>query len=187
MRYLNNSELSQFHAAFLGMCEKHDINKDEEGWGYPTGVIYCDTYSFDTKQGTMYIGHDDFIEKERWWIPIGLEEQVFVTELAISFEMCIPKTDNRYLSVHYTIDDNKTVHILHKGKFTVGHGSVRMYEFFSYYQNNPGRWPVISFSGYNYLELGVVNLALTDAEFVGLLDSLADFADYIPDFKMRYR
>jgi hypothetical protein len=187
MRYANSTELSQFHDVFLGMCEKHATAKDEEGWGFPTGVIYCDTYSFDTKQGTMYIGHDDFVEEQRWWLPIGLESQAFINELAISFEMCIPKTLNRHLSVHYIIDDNQTMHILHKGKFTVGHGSVSMYEFFNYYQNNPGRWPVISFPGYDYLELGKVNLTLTDDEFLGLLESLAEFAKYIPDYKDKYR
>jgi hypothetical protein len=187
MRYLNSSELSQFHDAFLTMCEKHATGKDEEDWGYPTGIISCETFSFDTKYGTMYIGHDDFIEKQRWWIPIGLEAQAFITELAISFEMCIPKTDNRYLSVHYTIDDNKTIHILHKGKFTVGHGSVSMSEFFDYYRKNPSRWQLIKFYGYDYLELGKVNMVLADAEFIGLLDSLAEFARYIPNFKSNYR
>ncbi|MFC2012473.1 hypothetical protein ACFLVU_05020 [Chloroflexota bacterium] len=187
MRYLNNSELSQFHNAFLEMCEKHATGKDEEDWGYPTGVISCETFSFDTKYGTMYIGHDDFIEKQRWWIPIGLEEQAFITELAISFEMCIPKTDNRYLSVHYAMDDNKIVHILHKGKFTVGHGSVSMYEFFNYYRKNLGKWKLTKVNFQDYLELGKVNIAITDADFSGLLDSLADFAKYIPAFKDKYR
>jgi hypothetical protein len=187
MRYLNSSELSQFHDALLGMCDKHATNKGEEGWGYPTGVHYCDTYSFDSKFGLLYIGHDDFIAEKRWWIPVALEEQVSGEQLPISFEMCIPKTENRYVSVHYTVDDNKIVHILHKGKFTVGHGSVSMYDFFNYYRKIPGKWQLINFYGYDYLELGRVNLILTDVDFVGLLDSLAEFARYIPDFKIRYR
>jgi hypothetical protein len=85
------------------------------------------------------------------------------------------------------IDDNKTVHILHKGKFTVGHGSVSMYEFFDYYRENPGKWSLINFNFQNYLELGKVNLVLTDNDFRGLLDSLAEFARYIPAFKDKYR
>jgi hypothetical protein len=187
MRYLNSTELSQFHDVLLIMFKKHATEQGEEGWGYPTGIHYCDTYSFNTKHGTMYIGHDDFIPEARWWIPIGLEEQRVADWLTISFEMCIPKTENRYISVHYTIDDNNIIHILHKGKFTVGHGSVNMFEFFDYYQKNPGKWPLIKYNYYDYLEIGRVNLALTDADFVGLLDSLAEFARYIPDFKNNYR
>lgn len=187
MRYANNSELSQFHDAFLAMCEKHATTKNEEGWGFPTGVIYCDTYSFNTQQGAMHIGHDDFIEEQRWWLPIGLESQAYVNEFAIAFEMNIPRTKNMHVSIHYTIDDNQTVHILHKGKFAVGHSSVSMNEFFSYYRKNPGKWPVIGFFGYDYLELGKVSLSITDDEFLGLLESLAEFAKYIPGFKDNHR
>ena len=187
MHYLNDSELSQFHDALLKMFQKHAINVSEDSWGFPSGMLYCDTYSFNTKYGTLYVGHDDFIEEKRWWIPVTLKEQVYGDQLPIAFEMNIPKTRNMHLSVHYAIDDSNIVHILHKGKFTVRHGSVSMYKFFSYYQNNPRSWPVISFSGYDYLELGKVNLALTDGEFLGLLESLAEFANYIPGFKDNYR
>lgn len=187
MRYANSAELSQFHDAFLAMCEKHATAKDEEGWGFPTGVIYCDTYSFTTGQGTLHIGHDATVTETRWWIPIGLESQAYVNELAIAFEMNIPKTRNMHLSVHYAIDDDNLIHILHKGKVTVGHSAVSMYKFFNYYQNHPGRWPVISFSGYSYLKLGKVRLPITDDEFLGLLESLAEFANYIPGFKDNYR
>ena len=187
MRYLNSDELSQFHDAFLTMCEKHATTKDEWGWGFPTGVIDCDTYSLETQKGTMYIGHEDFDKERRWWIPIGLESQAFGNELAIAFEMNIPKARNMHLSVHYTIDDNQKVHVLHKGKFTVGHGAVSMYEFFDYYKKNPGKWPVINFSFYEYLELGKVSLPIPDNEFLTLVESLAEFADYIPGFKDKYR
>jgi hypothetical protein len=187
MRYLNSAELSQFHDAFIDMCEKHATTKNQEGWGFPTGVIYCDTYSFKTKRGTMYIGHDDFVQEARWWIPVGLEEQIYSDQLQIAFEMCIPKNLNRYLSVHYTIDENQTVHILHKGKFAVGHGSVSMYEFFDYYRKNSGQWPLTNVHFQDYLELGKVSLPITDDEFLVLLESLAEFADYIPGFKNNYR
>lgn len=187
MRYLNSTELQQFHKGFLNLCEKHAIDKSEESWGHPHGAIYCDTFTFNTKHGTIYLGHDDFIEQNRWWIPIGIEEPVFGPDFTISFEMCIPKTENRYLSVHYMIDDNKTIHIFHKGKFTVGHGSVSMHEFFDYYKNNPGKWQLTKVNFQDYLELGKVNIAITDTDFSGLLDSLADFAKYIPSFKDKYR
>jgi len=187
MRYLNSEELSQFHDAFLAMCEKHAITKDEWGWGFPTGVIHCDTYSFETKKGTMYIGHEDFDKERRWWIPIGLESQAFGNELAIAFEMNMPKARNMHLSVHYAADDDNRIHILDKGKFTVGHSAVSMNEFFNYYRKNPGRWPVINFSYYNYIELGKVSLPMTDDEFLGFLESLAGFANYIPGFKDNYR
>jgi hypothetical protein len=187
MRYANNAELSQFHDAFLAMCEKHAVAKDEDEWGYPHGVTYCDTFSFNTKHGTMYIGHDDLTEKNRWWIPIGLEEQIVWDYLSISFEMCIPKTRNMRVSIHYALDDNNIVHILHKGKFTVGHGSVSMDDFFNYYRRNPGRWQVISFNYQDYLELGKVSLVINYAEFLDLLESLAEFANYIAGFKDNYR
>ena len=187
MRYLNSAELSQFHGAFIGMCEKHATTKNEEGWGLPTGVISCDTYSFTTRQETLYIGHDATVVENRWWIPIGLESQAYIYELAIAFEMNIPRTRNMHLSVHYAIDDDSRIHILHKGKVTVGHSSVSMSEFFSYYLNNPGRWPIISFYGYEYLEVGKVSLPIIDDEFLGLLESLAEFANYISGFKYHYR
>ena len=187
MRYLNSLELSQFHDVLLKMFQKHATNVGKKNWGHPHGIDYCDTYSFNTKCGTLYIGHDDYVQEERWWIPIVLEEQISGDQLSIAFEMNIPKTRNMRLSVHYAIDDDNIVHILHKGKVTVGHGAVSMRKFFSYYQNNPGRWQVIRFSGYEYLELGEVSLPITDDEFLGLLKSLAEFANYVPGFKDNYR
>jgi len=187
MHYLNSSELSQFHDSLLSMFQKHAVATSEEEWGYPGGIHFCDTYSFNTKHGLLYIGHDDLIDKKRWWIPVGLEERNSVEQLPISFEICIPKIHNMFVSVHYTIDDHNIIHILHKGKFTVGYGSVSMDDFFKYYRANPGNWQVINFNYRDYLELGRVHLVLTDADFIGLLDSLADFANYIPDFKIKYR
>ena len=187
MRYVNSDELSCFHDAFLAMCEKHAITKGQQAWGFPSGVICCDTYSFNTEQRVMYIGHKDFVRERTWWIPIGLESQAYVNELAIAFEMNIQRTKTMHLSVHYGIDDDNGVRILHKGKVTVGHGAVSMHEFLSCYRNNPGRWPVISFSSYKYLGLRKVSLPITDDEFVSLLESLAGFASYIPGFKENYR
>jgi len=187
MQYLNSAQLSQFHDAFTAMCEKHATTKNIERWAFPHGVIDCDTYSFDTKYGTMYISHDDFIELQRWWIPTGLESQAFASELAIAFEMNIPKARNMHLSVHHAIEDNRKVHVLHKGKFTVGHGAVSMNEFFDHYRKKPGRWPVIHLGFYEYLELGLVSLPMTDNEFVILLESLSGFAHYIPGFKDNHR
>ncbi len=186
MRYLNSSELSQFHDSFMAMCEKHATTKDEEGWGFPGGVHDCDTYSFNIGSGILKIGHSNTIVANRWWIPLSLESQAYVFELAIAFEMNIPKTHNMHVSIHYAINDDNEVHILHKGKVTARHG-LSMYDFFEYYRKNPGRWPVISFSGYEYLELGKINMVITDIGFKGLLDSLADFAKYIPGFKDKYR
>ncbi len=187
MRYLNNSELSQFHDALLKMFQKHATNVGKKDWGHPHGIDYCDTYSFNTKYGTLRIGHEDYVQEERWWIPIELKKQVPSDQLSIAFEMNIPKTRNMRLAVHYAIDENNIVHILHKGKFTVGHGSVSMSEFFNYYRKIPSKWQLINFYSYDYLELGRVNLILTDTEFVQLLDSLAEFARYIPKFKSIYR
>jgi hypothetical protein len=187
MRYLNNLELQKFHDAFLAMCEKHAVAKDEDEWGFPSGIIDCDTYSFETKQGTTHIGHSATVVENRWWIPIGLESQAYVNELAIAFEMNIPKTRNMHLSVHYAIDDDNRIHILHKGKVTVGHSAVSMSKFFAFYRKNPGQWPIIKFSYYDYIELGKVNLVFTDDEFLGLLESLAGFANYIAGFKDNYR
>jgi len=169
------------------MCEKHGTVAGQRRWGFPSGGIDCDTYFFNTAQGTMYLAHADFVREARWWIPIGLQTQQTVSDLTIAFEMNIPKQRNMYVSVHYAIDDDNRVHILHKGKVTVGHGSVSMDEFFRYYRNNPGRWPAINFSVYEYLELGKVSIPITDDEFLGLLESLAAFADYMPGFKDNYR
>jgi hypothetical protein len=187
MRYLNNSELSQFHDSLLEMFKKQATNVSEETWGFPSGFIDCDTFQFITNLGNLYIGHNDNEEANRWWIPVASEDLNFGTEFHIAFEMSIPKTQNRSLSVHYMIDDNKMVHIMHKGKFTVGYGSVSMAEFFEYYQDNPGRWQVISFIDYDYLELAKLNLQVTDKDFNELVESLAQFAAYIPAFKNQYR
>jgi len=188
MKYLSNSQLSQFHDALVDMFNKHATKKQEDEWGYPSGVLYCDTYTFNTKHGLLNIGHHDLIAEKRWWIPLVLEEQISGDQLPIAFEMCIPKTKNMHVSVHYAIDDNSVVHILHKGKFTVGHGSVSMQEFFDYYRKNPGKWQLTKFNYYDeYLVLGKVHLVLTNTEFDQLLDSLAEFAKYIPDFKSNYR
>ena len=187
MRYLNSSELSMFHDSLLRMFGKHATNIGQDSWGFPSGIHYCDTYSFNTKYGTLHVGHDDFIEAKRWWIPITLEEQVYGDQLPIAFEMCIPKTRNMQVSVHYAIDDNNVVHILHKGKFTVGHGSVSMSDFFDYYQKYPGKWQLMKFNYYDYLLLAKVNLVLADADFTQLLDSLAEFTRYIPNYKSNYR
>jgi len=187
MHYLNSSELSQFHDALLKMFEKHAINVSEDSWGFPSGILYCSTYSFNTKCGTLHVGHDDRVEKKRWWIPIALEEQISGDQLSIAFEMCIPKTRNMHLSVHYAIDNDNIVYILHKGKFTVGHGSVSMWKFFDYYGKNPGKWQLIKFDYNDYLVLGKDNLVLTDTDFAELLDSLAEFARYIPNYKSNYR
>jgi hypothetical protein len=62
-----------------------------------------------------------------------------------------------------------------------------MAEFFEYYQDNPGRWQVISFIDYDYLELAKLNLQVTDKDFNELVESLAQFAAYIPAFKNQYR
>jgi hypothetical protein len=187
MRYLNSSELAQFHMGFLTMCKKNAITNGDEVWGYPSGFLQCDTYTFKCRYGDMYLGHEDFNREQRWWMPISLQNQQASNELSIAFEMNIPKFDNKYVSVHYAIDEKQFVHILHKGKFTIGHGSASMAEFFNYYRNNPAGWPVIQYNYQDYLLLGVASLSMTDKEFETLLSSLADFANYIPDFKTRYR
>lgn len=187
MKYLSDSQLSQFHDALLKMFQKHATNVGKKNWGHPHGIDYCDTYSFNTKCGTLYIGHDDYVQKERWWIPIVLEEQISGDQLSIAFEMNIPKTRNMRLAVHYAIDENNIVHIPHKGRFTVGRRSVRCSEFFDYYRKNRGNWQLIHWNNRDYLVFGKVNLVLTDAAFTELLDSLAEFARYIPDFKINYR
>ena len=188
MRYLTSLELGQFHAALLSELKKHSSSQIEKAWGYPHGATTCNTYSFSTKHGTLYVGHHDNVKINRWWIPITLKEQVSGAQLPITFEMCVPKTNNMRLSVHYAVDDNGLVHILHKGKFTVGHGSVSMQEFFIYYRKSPGQWSLMQFRGYDYLELGKLSLNLTtNSTFPDLLDSLAILARYIPTFKNKYR
>lgn len=187
MRYANSDELSRFHDAFLGMCKKHTTSNDQMEWGFPSGAIYCDTYLLNTTQGMIYIGHEDFVEEQRWWIPIVLKERVSGDQLSIDFEMNIPKTRNIRLAVHYAIDEHNNIHVLHKGKFTVGHGSVSMSKFFDYYRRHPSTWQLTRFNNYDYLALGKVNLVMTDTDSAQLLASLAEFARYIPKFKDTYR
>ncbi len=188
MRYLNGLELSQLHTNLLQMCEKHAINKGKKTWGFPHGIEYCDTYIFKLPRWYIYIGHLDFQAGKRWWFPVVLNSLGTADDLSIDFEMCIPKIDNPRLSVRYTIDDTKKlVHVLHKGKFTVGYGSVRMADFFDFYKNNPGEWPIIRHNFQDYLQLGAISLPMTDGDFTNLLSSLAEFANYIPNFKKKYR
>jgi len=187
MRYLTSLELRQFHDALLGKFKKHATSQAKKEWGYPHGVTSCDTYSFSTKHGMLYLGHYDYIEGNRWWIPITLEEQVSGAQLPVTFEMSIPKTRNMRVSVHYAVDDNGLVHILDKGKFTVGYGSVGMQEFFTYYRKTPGQWPLMQFNSYDYVVLGKLSLNVTDSNLLDLLGSLAEFAIYILNFKNKYR
>ena len=187
MRYAGCHELSQFHDAFLAMCEKHAAAKQQREWGFPNGVILCDTFSFNTRQGTLYVGHHDIGQGKRWWIPIRLEDQAADGQLQIDFELCIPKGTDMRLSVHYVIDIDNAVHIMHKGRFTVGRRGLRMSAFFASYRKNPGRWQLMEFRDHTYLVLGRVNLAMTDTDFTALLGSMADFARYIPKFKDAFR
>lgn len=190
MRYLVSSELHGFHDSFLRALRKHSSGKSDEEWGYPSGFEICETFSFRTEHGTLLIGHLDRIkELGRWWIPVTLEDNSHAsyTQLSIDFEMSIPTQKNLYLSVHYTMDDGGAILILHKGKFTVGHGSISMREFFEYYRANPGRWQLMRFNGYDYLRLAKLDPESFDSDFLKLLPSLADFANYIHNFKNKYR
>lgn len=190
MRYLTSSELYGFHDSFLLALRKHSSSQFEEEWGYPSGFEICDTFSFTTEHGTLLIGHLDRIkELGRWWIPITLEDNSHTpyTQLLIDFEMSIPTRPNLYLSVHYTMDDDGAIHILHKGKFTVGHGSISIREFSQYYRTNPGRWQLMQFNGYDYLKLARIKQESFDSDFLKLIPSLADFANYISNFKNKYR
>ena len=186
MRYLNSDEFPQFYDSFLEMCRKHAIVSGQETWGYPGGMNTCDTYSFRTRRGTMHIGHDANIVENRWWIPVGLEAQRNINDLDIAYEVNIPREHNLRLSVHFMIDDANLIHILHKGKVTARH-SLSMEQFFNYYRSHPSRWPVIRVSFYDYLELGTASLPIADGEFLELLESFAEFAEYIPTFKANYR
>lgn len=190
MRYLTSSELHSFHDSFLQALRIHSSSHYEEEWGYPSGFEICDTFSFSTEHGTLLIGHlDRTNELGRWWIPITLEDNSYTqfSQLLINFEMSIPTQPNLYLSAHYTIDDDGAIHILHKGKFTVGHGSISMHAFFEYYRANPGRWLLRKFMGYDYLQLAKINPESFESDFLKLLPSLADFAKYISTFKNEYR
>jgi len=62
-----------------------------------------------------------------------------------------------------------------------------MYEFFEYYHANPSRWQTIKFMGYDYLKIAALKPESFDSDFLQLLPSLADFANYIPNFKTKYR
>lgn len=187
MRFLFDKEFPSFHDSVLGLMKKHSKRHSIEVWGFPSGNIECDTYGFQTKYGTLLMGHHNDTKHKRWWIPINLDNFGYGIQIPIAFEMCIPKAANRHLSVHYATDANDDINILHKGKFTVGYGSVSMLEFFRYYRANPGGWPIISFDGREYLLLGKLNQRLLDNSFLDLISSLAEFAKYIPSFKNKYR
>lgn len=191
MRYLTSSELDSFHDSFLNTLRKHSLNQSNEEWGYPGGFNVCETHLFKTKHGNMYIGHLDSVEYfGRWWIPVTLEGNIrslSTTQLSIDFEMSIPARPNLRLSTHYIKDKENNLYIVQKGKFTVGNSSKSMSEFFQYYLAQPDRWQVIQFNGYDYLILVKLQLKSISANFSYLLDSLADFANYIPGFKNKYR
>ena len=191
MRYLTSSELHSFHDLFLQTLRKHSLDQSNKEWGYPSGFQVFETHLFKTKYGNMYIGHLDSVEDSgRWWIPVTLEvnnRALSSTQLSIDFEMSIPAEPNLYLSTHYIKDGEDNLHIVSKGKFTAGPGAISMKDFFGYYMAQPGRWKVIKFNRYKYLILVKLALKSIDADFSYLLDSLADFANYIPGFKNRYR
>ena len=191
MRYLTSSELHSFHDSFLRTLRKHSLGQSNEEWGYPSGFHVCETHLFETNHGNMYIGHLDSVENSgRWWIPVTLEDNIrslSTTQLSIDFEMSIPARPNLRLSTHYIKDEEDNLYIVQKGKFTIGHRSISMSEFFRYYLAQPSKWQVIQFNDYDYLILVKLVLGSIDADFSYLLNSLADFANYIPGFKNRYR
>src|SRR3972149_3350514 len=172
MRYLESPELRSFHDSFLRAIRKSSLGQSDKEWGYPHGVERCETFSFPIEQGTLLIGHlDRAKEWRRWWIPVALVDRAHATysQLAIDFEMSIPAQPNLYLSVHYAVD-GEAILILHKGKFTVGHGSIRLHQFFEHYRANPKGWQTIRFNGYDYLVLARLVQTSFDKDFLGLLD-----------------
>jgi hypothetical protein len=186
MRYLNGKELSSFHDEFASMLKKHTRYAGLRNWGYPNGVITCEAYFTNTTSGNIFIGHHE-IAGNRWWIPIEIDKNLLDYDLQIAFEMCVPFTSNRNLSVHYMLDTDNSIKILHKGKFTVGRGSTKMVDFFEYYRNNPGSWQLLKWNDYDYLVLGKLDTPLSDAGFLSLIESLGEFAHYIPNFKAKFR
>ena len=184
MRYLTSPELQDFHDSFLRALRKHSSGHSDEAWGFPHGWDECDTFSFRTVHGTLLIGHLDLTkELGRWWIPISLEDNY----PNIEFEINIPLEPNLRLSVHYTMDDDGAILILHKGRFTVVH-AIGMSEFFEYYRANPVIWERMQYNWYDYLILAKIEPESVDSDFLKIIiPSLADFAHYIHNFKTGIR
>lgn len=185
MRLLNEKELWSFHDTVLGLLKRHG-KRSFEVWGFPSGNIECETYEFRGNFGSLLLGHDSNEEGNRWWIPVNIDRPGRGMH-NIAFEMNIPKTSNRTLSVHYARDESGDILILHKGFFTVGYGGVSMDEFFSYYRRNPATWQRTDFDNRQYLLLGKLKQQSLDASFLDLISSLAAFARYIAVFKNQYR
>lgn len=189
MSYLTREGIQKFHDDFLALMEQKCETVSADTWGYPGGYYDSDTYSFKTKCGTLLIGHVDHTEQlKRWWIPVAIEEEQINNLLYIAFELSIPNDPtNNHLSIHFRTDNDGNILVLHKGKFTVGFGSLSMSDFFEYYQAHKGEWPVVNVDGQKYLKLGQFNQNHFEDDFKDFLESLACFAKYVPKFKNNFR
>ncbi|GAI56475.1 unnamed protein product, partial [marine sediment metagenome] len=169
-----------------GAFRQYGRNLGSTPWGWPGGAGELEaTYLFTMKEGVLLLGPQEL--GNRWWLGIDLRDTYPEGQLVPIFEFNIPQRPTRNLSTIFSQRENLIV-ALHKGKFTVGRGSLSSDTFFSYYANNPSSWPVLTDEGVQYLILFTFDLDhFNYSQFFSFLSTLTSFADYITWYKDEYR
>lgn len=178
--------LADLHNMIHHSLEKYGRNLGTTTWGWPGGSDDLeDTFLFTMKNAILLLGPQDL--DNRWWLGVALEDQYPEGQLVPIFEFNIPKEPNRQLSIIFTRRGN-LIEALHKGKFTIGKGSISTDIFFEYYSAYPSHWPVIIDDDVQYLILFTFDLDhFGYSQFYSFISTLTSFAEYVTWFKDEHR
>lgn len=179
-------DLARLHDVLYTNLQRYGRDIGPRLWGWPSGSEQLEvTYLFTLEQGILLLGSWDL--DNRWWLGVDLRDEYPQDQLSPKFEFNIPKAPTRNLSVVFVRRGN-LIEVLHKGKFTVGRGSISRDLFFDYYTNYPAHWPIVSDNGVRYLILFVFDLDhFYYRQFFSFLTTLAYFSDYVTWYKDQYR
>jgi len=166
--------------------QQYGRNIGPRHWGWPSGSEQLEvTYLFTLEQGILLLGPWDL--GNRWWLGVDLKDEYPQGQLNPIFEFNIPKAPTRNLSIVFAKRGN-LIEVLHKGKFTVGRGSLSTDLFFNYYANCPSHWAIVTENRARYLILFIFDLDhFYYRQFFSFLTTLACFSDYVTWYKDQYR
>jgi len=188
LQLATRDELERLHTTLIQAIEEYGNHLSSVSWGWPGGQgvgIQPSTYLFTLKQGVLLLCHNDL--DNRWWLAVALLDSYPTGQVSISFEFNIPKDPGTNLETAF-ISENGLIKAIHKGRFTVGRGTLSRETFFNYYRENPDYWPVMEDEGSQYLVLFTFDLNnFCYQQFYAFLSTLADFGEYITWYKDEYR
>ena len=179
-------DLARLHDVLYGNLQQYGRDIGPRRWGWPGGSEQLEvTYLFTLEQGVLLLGPWDL--GNRWWLGVDLEDDYPQGQLTPIFEFNIPKAPTRNLSMVFAKRGN-LIEVLHKGKFTVGRGSLRSDLFFDYYADYPPHWPLVLENGERYLVLFIFDLDhFHYRQFLLFLTTVASFSDYVTCYKDQHR